>query len=350
MKLSVILAAALAVSTAHAQAQTKVKIGLSTPISALQAYYTYGLQLGFYQEEGLVPEFVSVAGASILFPQLASKAVDFANGNPDLPAIAIDKGEPYPVRFVFNQYTTQLFEFAVLEDSPVRTLADLKGKRIGVGALSWSNLPMSRAMLQDAGLKWNADVQVVPVGLGPAAWNRLSGRSIDALNLWSAQHELMALSGVKMRRLPLPEKYKALFSNGFAAHEDTIRDKPELVEKFGRVLAKSLYACTLNIEACVKSFWAYDPTARPAADKEAAWVAQYVAATGAELATAVGAVDPRRWGDYKAESWKSVLSIMAEGEQIKRADLPLDKLYTTRFVDGFNRWDRAAVAAKASAK
>ena len=341
------IATAVALTMGSAFSQTKVRIGLATPITPLQSYYTYGKQLGFYDEEGLAPEFIAVAGGSILLPQLASKAIDFAGINPDLPAIALDKGEPYPVRFVFNVYTTQLFEFVVLDDSPVKTLADLKGRKIGVGALSWSNLPLSRAMLQDAGVNWSSEVQVLPVGVGPAAWGRLTGNSIDALNLWNSQHELLALTGVKIRRLPTPPKFKTLFSNGFATHEDTIRDKPELVEKFGRILAKSLYACKANIEGCVKSFWAHDPASRPPPEKEAAWVAQYVAAGQLELDAALGAVDAARWGNYDADTWKRLLAVMAEGGQIKRADLPLDKLYTTRFVEGFNKWDRAAVARKA---
>lgn len=337
--------ATLASPAPSARAQTAVKIGLSTPLSPLQAYYTYGRQLGFYQAEGLNPEFIAVAGASILLPQLAGKALDFALANPDLPAIALDKGSPYPIRFVFNVYTTQLFEFVVLDASPVRTIADLKGRRIGVGALSWSNLPMSRAMLKDVGIDWNADVQVLPVGLGPAAWSRLTGGSIDALNLWGAQHELLAQSGVKIRRLPMPDKFRSLFTNGFATHEDTIQDRPELVEKFGRALAKSIHACNANIDGCLRSFWAHDPTARPPADKEAAWVSQYSAALKAELAAATGALDPGRWGDYSARSWSSLLQVMADGGQISRADLPLDRLYTTRFVEAYNRWDRAAVDA-----
>jgi len=90
----------------------------------------------------------------------------------------------------------------VLQDSPVKALKDLHGKKLGVGALSWGNLPMSRLMLGSAGVTWMKDVQVLPVGVGPAAWQRLKSGSVDALNLPATQNEMMAQAGTPIRRLP----------------------------------------------------------------------------------------------------------------------------------------------------
>ena len=329
-----------------AVAGTSVKICGSTPWSATNAAIAYGISLGFFAEEGLDPELVAVQGGAIVLPQIANKKIEFGVVNPDLAIMALAKGEAYPIRFVYNLYTTQIFEFAVLASSPIKTLADLKGKKVGVGALSWSNLPMSKAMLKDVGLTWQENVQVLPVGVGPAAWSRLKTGSVDALNLFGHQHEAMALSGTPIRRLPLPEKFRPLFSNGIIVHEDTIKENPALVEKVGRAIAKSTYACSLNYEACAKGFWTIEPSSRPTPDKEAAWVAQYAALNKVDINFIQGAQAKGHSGEYGAAQWRDIIRIMKDAEQITTSDLPVEKLFTNQFVRAFNAWDRAAVQKK----
>src|SRR5262245_60503858 len=118
----------------------KVRIGAPSPWGAANAAPMYAVALGFFAEEGIDPEFVSVDGSAILLPQIASGAIHFGMPNMDLLAIALDKKEPYPVRAFYNLYRSQVFEFVVLEDSPLRTIADLKGKKLGVGFRTWANL------------------------------------------------------------------------------------------------------------------------------------------------------------------------------------------------------------------
>src|SRR5690606_15106283 len=150
-----------------------------------------GETLGFFKEEGLKLEYVSVQGTAVLLPQVANGSVEFGIMNADLAVIAAAKKEPFPVKFFYNFYPRNIFEFTVLADSPIKTLADLKDKKLGVGALSWGNLPMSRLMLGSAGVAWMKDIQVLPVGVGPAAWQRMKSGSIDALNLPATQNEMM---------------------------------------------------------------------------------------------------------------------------------------------------------------
>ncbi|XAH21109.1 ABC transporter substrate-binding protein [Xylophilus sp. GW821-FHT01B05] len=342
------LAAVCALGGTVAQAQTKVRLGFPAPWGVTPL--AYGVQLGFFKEEGLAPEFVSVQGSSVLIPQVANKSIDYGFANPDLPVIALEKAEAYPVRFVYNYYSSQPFEFVVPAASPIQSLADLKGKKLGVGSLGFGNIPMSRVMLKDAGLTWMQDVQVVPVGLGPAAWSRFKSGDVDALNLFAQQHELMIQSGIPIRRLPLPEKFRTLFANGIITHQDTIQSSPRQVESLGRAVAKSFYACAQNAPACAKAAWALNLVPRPAPEKEVDWITQNVAVVKSDMATAVGGQKNDRWGEYDPAAWHRLLQFMKEGGQIQRDDLPLEQLYTSRFVDAYNTWDRAAVKAKALAQ
>ena len=221
----------LALAAWPTRAQERLVLGFpSAPLTVQFAYLAFGEELGFFRDENIKPEYSLVTGSAVLFPQIATGRVDIGLPNPDFLVIAAAKGEPLPVRFVMNWFRSHGFEFVVLDKSPVRQLSDLKGKKLGVGALTFGNIPLSRAMLASVGVGWRRDIEVLPVGIGPAAWRRLETGEIDALNLFVSQHGAMELAGIPIRRLALPERFRAIFSNGWAASNDLIEKKPRVIE------------------------------------------------------------------------------------------------------------------------
>lgn len=332
----------------HAQLKT-VRVASPSEWAPSDPSPMFGKKLGFFAEEGLDPEFIALQGAAVIYPQVANKAVDFALPSLDLLLVALDKGEPYPVQAFYNYMRKPVFEFTVLKNSPIHSLSDLRGKKLGVGALTWGNLPMTRVFLEDAGLAWMKDVQIVPVGTGPTAWRRLKVGDVDALNLYMATNDQMAASGTPIRRLPLPSKFDSLFANGLVANSDVIKNNPKMVAGFGRAWAKSYYACHVNVDACMRAYWDYNPAARPAPDKEEEVVKQNAALflSGYSLYTA--GMKENGWGDYDPAAWRTLADVLHAGGQISNGSLPVDQLYTRQFVPAINDWDRNAVAARAKA-
>lgn len=326
-----------------AQAAQKVKIGYPPAWSAVEAAIPFGETLGYFKEEGIELDYVSVQGTAVLIPQVANGSVEFGIMNSDLAIIAASKGEPFPIKFFYNFYPRNIFEFTVLKDSPIKTLADLKGKKLGVGALSWGNLPMSRLMLQSAGVTWMKDVQVLPVGVGPAAWERLKSGSIDALNLPATQNVLMEQGGTEIRRLAIPEEYLNIFSNGLATSDALIKSNPKLVEGMGRATSKSLVACMANTEACVRAYWKIDPSSKPTAENEAQWIKTFVAVNNGTYK--IGDMQSRvgKLGVYTDDDWKNIVQKMKAGDQITNTDFDTSKLYTDQFVKGSNDFDARAI-------
>jgi NitT/TauT family transport system substrate-binding protein len=337
---------------ATAQAQEKVVFGLpGAPWNVQFSYVVFGESLGFFKEEGIELSRISVSGSAVLLPQVANNQVQFGYANPDITVIALAKGEPLPVRFVLNWLRTQTFEFVTLDNSPVKSLADLKGKKLGVGALTWGNLPLSRSMLANAGLTWNKDVEILPVGIGAAAWRRLQTGEVDALNLFVGEHGRMELAGIPIRRIPMPDQFRTIFSNGIVTSNALIEQKPKLVAGFGRAMVKSWFACRENQEACVRSFWKATPTAAPAPDKEAEQLRtdlKQVMFDKVNIDDFSGG-GPRAYGHYPEDAWKRLIGVMAAEGQITRADLDLTKLFTNQFVDEVNKFDQAAVIKAANA-
>lgn len=335
-----------------AQGAAAEKVTLAFPIGITGQYsdFTYGIELGFFAEEGIELEMVSLQGSAVLIPQLINGSVDFGLGNPDVPLLPLAKGEPIPVRFVYNYLRRSVYEYSVMADSKVKTVADLKGKTLGIGALTWGNIPMTKSILKESGVTWQKDIEVVPVGTGPAAWKQLETGKVDVLAFFTSEHEKMRAAGLNIRLLDYPQKYQVLFSSGMMASVDTIEKRPELVAKMGRAMAKMTVACAANRDACARSFWSKFPASKPAPDQEATWIAntkKLLEGNYRSLSFFGGSKE--RWGAFLPESWKVHMEVLHAGGIIPTTELDLDKLYTNRFVDEYNKFDRDAVIAKAKA-
>lgn len=202
-------------------------------------------------------------GTGTLIPQMLAKRVDIGYPNPDTLIISRAPGkDKLPLKFFYNATRASGWEFAVLADSPLKSLKDLDGRKVGVGAMTFGNVPITKAEFKELGI----DASMVPVGIGSAAFLALQNKQIDALNLFDSQHATLETQGTAIRRLPQLPRYEALFSNGMVAHEDMIRDKPEVLAGFGRAMAKATVFCETNREACVRLFWKEYPNTKPAGD------------------------------------------------------------------------------------
>ena len=218
-----------------------------------------------------------------------------------------------------------------------------------MGALTFGNIPLTRAMFKEIGLEVGRDIELVPTGLGAPAFLALRDGRVDALNLFETMHTQLETQGTPLRRLKMPQKYLDLFSNGFIAHEDTIRANPKLLAAFGRAFAKATLVCNVNRPGCVRAAWKEDPSLKPPGTNEAKILADSVALLNARydkyLAFPKG--DVPRWGEYPAGAWKNMVQVMAEGGQIQTANIDPNSLYTNALVPAMNNFDPAAVLADA---
>lgn len=286
-------------------------------------------------------------GTGTLIPQMLAKRVDIGYPNPDTLIISRAPGkDKLPLKFFYNATRASGWKFAVLADSPLKSLKDLDGRKVGVGAMTFGNVPITKAEFKELGI----DASMVPVGIGSAAFLALQNKQIDALNLFDSQHATLETQGTAIRRLPQLPRYEALFSNGMVAHEDMIRDKPEVLAGFGRAMAKATVFCETNREACVRLFWKEYPNTKPAGD-DAKVLADSVKVFSARFNKMLVFPEgkPRQWGQYNPDTWRDFAAALHEGGQLETLDVDLDSVYTNAFVDKFSDFDTAAVQAQAKA-
>ncbi|MDB5798737.1 MAG: hypothetical protein JWP36_2639 [Paucimonas sp.] len=345
--LSAVLASLLAASLT-AQAADQVTLGYPQAIGVNNADIGYGIKLGLFAEENIEVKMVALEGSARMVPQIANGSITAAFVHPDYMLAALDKGDVPPVKYIYNWRRRSPYEITVLANSPFKSVADLKGgKKIGIGALTWANAPMIRAVAKDNGLRWGEDVQLVPIGTGPAAWKQLQTNSVQALAYYAAENEKIIASGLPMRRLDIG-KYGSMFTNGILVSNATISNNPDLVRRLGRAIAKTTVACSANLEACVKGAWVLDPTLKPAPDKEADWVKQYLPLQRANYAHMLtfDAGEPPQLGRYPESGWDTHVAVMHEAGILRKKELPIKNIHTNEFVADFNKFDRQALESR----
>lgn len=343
--------AVLVAAAGVAQAQQKIVFGLVSPPGVGHAPLFIAKELGYWAQEGIDVEVIQFNGTAVLLPQIINKSVTVGFPNPDPLILSRQPGkDPLPLKFYYNVIRENVWEFAVLADSPVKTLSDLKGRKIGVGALTFGNIPLTRAMFKELGMEAGRDYELVPTGLGAPAFLALREQRVDALNLFETLHTMLEQQGTAIRRLQMPRKYVELFSNGLIAHEETIRERPGPLVAFGRVVAKGMVACNANRFACVRAFWKSYPDRKPPGDEDKAMArdrAQLDARFDKYIAFPAG--EAPRWGAFPQGSWENMVQAMLDGGQIQTKDIDVGALYTNALVPAMNDFDTAEVIKAARA-
>lgn len=345
-----VLTVCAGVTPAGAAAE-KVSFAYPTNINLSNAPTLMAIGMGYFKEEGLDVDVLFFQGSAVMLPQLTQKHLTFGWMSPEVLITASQPGRAaLPTKMFYNGIYLSPYELVVREDSPIKSLADLKGKKIGVGAMSWANLAITKTMLKDEGLELQKNYELLPVGVGATAFRALQDGSIDALNLFDTFHTQMENNGTALRRLPVQDQYRQLFSNGWIAHEDTLRDRPEMVVKFSRAAAKGVVACNANPEACVKNFWNLYPGTKPSQGTQEKNLADAVRIVKVRLATMIPQDGVGRMGYYTEQSLKDYVKVLYTGGQIPTDQIPVDSLYTNEFVKKTNDFDVNAVIAAAKAR
>ncbi len=143
---------AIGASRVRAQSQPKIRIGY-WPVAAGLPFFA-AVEKGYFKEAGLDVEPIKFAGAQqVMEAMLSGRSDGSSNGtgsaNLGIGEIAqpglfkIFCTNPSNVKFVLD-------EFIVPKDSLVKTMADLKGKRVGSGP-GIQNVTLCKTMLERAG-------------------------------------------------------------------------------------------------------------------------------------------------------------------------------------------------------
>ena len=352
MRVKYLLLSLTFAGVAQAQALDEVTVALAIPPAVHDgAPYAAAQELGLFKEQNLDVKLLVFQGAGALLPQVASKRVTFGYpvSEPVISSYFSGKN-PLPLRYFYNGTPNQTLEYTVLADSPIKTLADLKDKKIGVGALTWGTLPNSRAALRVAGLEPGKNVEFVAVGALGSGFQALRSGKVDALNYNSSWGDIFEFTGTKIRRIAYPAVFQENPGNGFIAHQDTFKKDPDLIRRFGRAYTEAQYVCEINPTFCVQAFWRQHPESKPAnADGKALTEATTLLTRRLQRTLYRPDGTRRQPGEYDLAVIQQAIGAMAKQREFPSANVPVAKIFSNEFVTAFDDFDKDALRKRAEA-
>jgi NitT/TauT family transport system substrate-binding protein len=210
----------------QAETQETEDITVTLPFQDSIIWSGYEISKGedgpFAVDAGLVPETQAVEGNSATIQQLISGQVDWAvTGAPEI-FVANARGNKV---YGLSTYYGDVFTIAATTDSGTASIADLKGKALGVTDLGGGEIPLVNAALADAGLTPGEDVELKVVGPGGAtAFNALKDGEVAAFG--GAINDLVPLESQGLNfEVILPEKFMNLPSDYIAVTEEAMSDQ-----------------------------------------------------------------------------------------------------------------------------
>ena len=156
--LALSLAAVLA-TAAPASAADKLTVLLDWFVNPDHAPLVVAKQKGFFEAEGLDVDLIEPAD-----PAMPPKLVAAGQGDIAVsyqPTLHAQISEGMPLKWIGTLVETPLNTLIVLEDGPIKTLADLKGKKIGFSVSGFEDAMLGQ-MLRSQGLSIE-DVELINV-------------------------------------------------------------------------------------------------------------------------------------------------------------------------------------------
>jgi NitT/TauT family transport system substrate-binding protein len=237
---SIQVLAAMAAILLPAAASAQEKFTFMFPVKSVLQYHPFYIaqELGYFKQEGLDVRFEVANGSSAALRQLIAGNADAALPSPGAYLNAVAQG--HDLRWLFSYEYANVFTLVVPEKSTVTTVADLKGKRVGVSELSGGEVPLVRAVMRKAGLEDGKDYKIIPVGEGSALTvQALQSGQVDAYSSSLFDVAAIEAAGIPMKVI-LPQDAQLYPANGMVATATTLQQKRDQLTRFARAAAKGI--------------------------------------------------------------------------------------------------------------
>ncbi|TMR21830.1 ABC transporter substrate-binding protein [Nonomuraea turkmeniaca] len=213
-----------------------IKVGIVPTTDAAPLFIA--VNKGFFQQEGLTVEAMTVTGSGAAMPQVMSGSLDLAQTDYVTTFLAGSRGMPIKVVGAMSQAGPDTFGLVARDGSKIESVADLKGKKIAVNNLMGLATLTVTAMLRDAGMEAR-DVKFVEAPF-PEMPANLAARHVDAA--WTAEPFLtFGEPRAKLHRVAdtMAGRITDMPVGGWMATGDWATENPQTLTAFQRAFTKA---------------------------------------------------------------------------------------------------------------
>jgi NitT/TauT family transport system substrate-binding protein len=305
---------------ARAQSKRKVTVRLDWVYQGPNAGFMVAQEKGFYAEAGLDVEVGPGKGSGSTAQLVASKATQFGFADGYVVGNGVSKG--MNIRAVAGLYRRNPTAVIVLAASDIKTPKDLEGKTIAIatGSTQFQQWP---AFVKGCGLDASKIrvTNIDPAGSPPAL---ITGQVPAIAGYASGQVPSVEVRGnTKTRVFWYADCGVTSISNCIVAHDDLIKEEPELVRAFVAASLKGFLYGRSNLDEMIAIARKYSPAIEPAIarrEAEMSWQTWISPNTAGK---------PLGWMSDK--DWEETVAVL---KQYGGVTTPVDpqQLYTNEFV------------------
>jgi NitT/TauT family transport system substrate-binding protein len=258
-----VFAATVSLESASAQGQLKqVKIAIGGTSFVDISYYPLLLAsaLGYWKQEGYKVDVFPISGSWEAAQQLAAGNIDFGQ-MAGAVIIQANAEHSIPVRTLITNFSLG-WGLAVKNNGPIKTVADLKGKTIGIVSLSSGGVSLVKSFIKNNGMDPENDVTMIATGVGAQALLALQSGQVQALMYWSSALVGFQSMDSDLKILKDPT-WADMPDYSLATSQQVIDQKPEMVEGVSRGVAKAMAFAAANPDCARRLVWKFYPDTKP---------------------------------------------------------------------------------------
>ena len=234
-----------------AQSADRLRIAYSS-ISAAYLGIWSARDAGFFAKEGLDDQIIFIPSATQLAQVLVAADVDIASlGGGPVMAASLSGAD---LKVIGNNVNKLIFSIHAKSD--VKSLEDLRGKRIAVSRFGSSADIAARTALRKFNMDPTKDVNLLQLGTMSNMFGALKSGAVEASVVSPPTQFLSEKMGFK-EIVSITEMDLAYPNPSMAVRGDLIRAKPELIDRFMRAYVRGIHRARTDREGTIKTLGKY---------------------------------------------------------------------------------------------
>jgi NitT/TauT family transport system substrate-binding protein len=344
-KIGLIAALLACLAAGSVRAEDTLRVGFcAKTITSAAAPFAIANQFGWFGKAAFKVELVPLSGSVDCVKYVGTGELRYSL--PSVEPLGVLRPQGIRAKIFYTAYQGNIYGIDVPAASPIKTLQDLKGKKIGVASMGSGGALVARAIAANLGA--SDSIAIIAIGEGAQAAALLHGNQVDALSLYDTQYALIENAGVALRQIANPD-FDRFPSNGFIVLDDVLAKHRDEAVALGRGYAMGTVFAMANPEAAARINWQVFPYTKATGKDEATALNDDVKTLEARIANwKLDKAGVKNWGESSLVNYQAYLDFLLKWEVLKEP-IKASDVVTNDLIGDINAFDPAPIVAQAKA-